>query len=65
MQKPLRITKGNNYNSNGPWPLFFISSLFLEDRNVFAKFDEIPSMNLLKDIMETVYTKAIENYKGK
>ena len=31
---------------------------------MFARFDEIPSMTLL-DIKETVYTKAIKNYKGK
>ena len=32
--------------------------------NVLAKFDEIPSMTL-KDFKESVYTKAIKNYKGK
>ena len=31
---------------------------------MFARFDEIPSMNLL-DIKETICTKAIKNYKGK
>ena len=31
---------------------------------MFARFDEIPSMTL-QDIKETVYTKAIKNYKGK
>ena len=31
---------------------------------MFARFDEIPLMNL-KDIEENVYTKAIKNYKGK
>ena len=31
---------------------------------MFARFDEIPSMTL-KDIKETVYTKAIMNNKGK
>ena len=63
IQKPLRITKGNKSNSIGPYPLiFFIISICLEDRNVFAKFDEIPSMTLF-DIKETVYTKAIKNYK--
>ena len=39
-------------------------SIYLEDRNVFARFDEIPSLTL-QDIKETVYTKAIKNYKGK
>ena len=41
----LRITKGNNSNSI---PI----SICLEDRNVFARFDEIPSMNL-KDNQRT------------
>ena len=36
----------------------------LEDRNVFSRFDEVPSITL-KDIKETVYTKTIKNYKGK
>ena len=46
IQKPLRITKGNNFNSIGPWPLIFISSIGHTLMNVFAKFDEIPSMTL-------------------
>ena len=44
--------------------MFIIISICLEDRNVFTRFDEIPLMTL-KDIKETVYTKAIKNYKGK
>ena len=44
-------------------PLVFIS-ICLEERNVFARFNEFPSMNLL-DIKENVYTKVIKNYKGK
>ena len=44
-------------------PLVIIS-ICLEDRNVLARFDEIPSMTL-KDNKETVYIKAIKNYKGK
>ena len=31
---------------------------------MFARFDEIPSITFY-DIKETVYTKAIKNYKGK
>ena len=31
---------------------------------MFARFDEIPFINLL-GIKETVYTKAIKKYKGK
>ena len=64
IQKSLRITKGNNSNSIGPYTLFILINTCLEDRNVFARFDEIPSMTLY-DIKETVYTKAIKNYKGK
>ena len=45
-------------------PTLVIISICLEDRNVFARFDEIPSMTLL-DIQETVNTKAIKTYKGK
>ena len=46
------------YRTIGP-----LVSICLEDRNVFARFDEIPSMTLY-DIKETVYTKSIKNYKG-
>ena len=52
IQNPLRITKGNNSNSIGPKPLIFISSIGHVHMNVFAKFDEIPSM-ILQDIKET------------
>ena len=52
IQKPLRITKVNNSNSIGLWPLIFISSFGHMRMNVFAKFDEIPSM-ILQDIKET------------
>ena len=38
-------------------------SIHLEDRNVFARFDEISYIT--QDIKETVYKKAIKNYKGK
>ena len=47
------------YRTIGP-----LVSICLEDRNVFARFDKIPLMTL-EDIKETVYTKAIKNYKGK
>ena len=46
IQKLLRITKGNNSNSIGPYSLFFIISICLEDRNVFARFDKIQTMTL-------------------
>ena len=44
-----------------PSSLVFIISICLEDRNVFARFDEIPSMTLY-DIKETVYTKRNNPY---
>ena len=59
IQKPLRITKGNNSNSIGSYPLIFIISICLEDRNVFARFNEIPSMTL-QDTKETVYKSHLE-----
>ena len=52
IQKPLRITKGNNSYSIGPSPQFFISSICLVRMKVFAKFAEITSMTL-QDIKET------------
>ena len=48
------------YRTIGPT----LVSICHEDRNVFTRFDQIPSMTLY-DIKETVYTKAIKNYKGK
>ena len=45
----LRIKKGNNSNSIGPllFGFYYIKlCICLEDRNVFARFDEIPSMTL-------------------
>ena len=33
-------------------------SICLEDRNVFARFDEIPSMNLVREKM-CIFTKAM------
>ena len=58
----LRITKGITPILLAPSSKAFIISICLENRNVFARFDGIPS---LKDIKETVYTKVIKNYKGK
>ena len=43
-QNPLRITKGNNSHRIGPYPSFSIINVYLEDINVFARFDEIPSL---------------------
>ena len=42
----LRVTKGNNSNSMTPCSKVFIVSICLEDRIVFARFDEIPLMTL-------------------
>ena len=42
----LRITKGNYSDNISPQLLVFIIGVCLEDRNVFAKFDEILSMTL-------------------
>ena len=49
IQKPLRITKGNNSHRNGPLSLFFITIICPVDINVYARFDEIPTITL-KDI---------------
>ena len=45
-KKPLRITKGNNSKVLAPSSQVFIITICLENRNVFARFDEIPSMTL-------------------
>ena len=51
-QNALRITKGNNSNKIGPWPFFYSNTnVHLVDINVFAKFNEIPSL-LVQDIKE-------------
>ena len=49
---PLRITKGNNSHKNGPSSLRFIIIICPVDMNVYARFDEIPSITL-KDIKKT------------
>ena len=52
IHKPLRITKGNNSHRNGPSSLLFIIVICSVDMNVYAGFDEIPSITL-KDIKKT------------
>ena len=52
IHKPLRITKGNNSHRNGPSSLLFIIIICPVDMNVYARFDEIPSITL-KDIKKT------------
>ena len=49
IDKPLRITKGNNSHRNRPSSLLFIIIICPVDMNVYARFDEIPSITL-KDI---------------
>ena len=44
IQKPLRITKGNNSHRISPY--FFAISICYVNMNVFARFDEILSMTL-------------------
>ena len=52
IHKPLRITKGNNSQRNGPSSLLFIIIICPVDMNVYARFGEIPSITL-KDIKKT------------
>ena len=52
IHKPQRITKGNNSHRNGPSSLLFIIIICPVDMNVYARFDEIPSITL-KDIKKT------------
>ena len=53
VQKPIRIIKGNNSHRIGPSPyFFFIISICHVKMNMFAGFDEIPSM-APHDIKET------------
>ena len=46
IQKPFRITKGNNSNGIGPQALTFYMNMCLVYMNVFARFDEIHSKTL-------------------
>ena len=43
-QNASRITKGNNSNRISPSHFYSITNVHLVDSNVFAKFDEIPSL---------------------
>ena len=61
IQKSLRITKGNNSLTIAPSPNIFIISISLVDLNVFARFDEIPSMSL-QDIKKTKRTGCTTAY---
>ena len=46
IQKPLRITKGNNSHRISPSPSFFAISTCHINMNVCVRFDEILSMTL-------------------
>ena len=52
IHKPLRIIKGNNSHRNGPSSLLFTIIICPVDMNVYARFDEMPSITL-KDIKKT------------
>ena len=52
IHNPLRTTKGNNSHRNGPSSLLFILIICPIDMNVYARFDEIPSITL-EDIKKT------------
>ena len=60
IHKPLRITKGNNSDRNGPSFLLFIIIICPVDMNVYASFDEIPSITL-KDIKKTKHYGRTDN----
>ena len=62
IHKPLRITKGNNSHRNGPSSLLFIIIICPVDMNVYARFDEIPSITL-KDIKKTKRYGRTDNVK--
>ena len=66
-QNPLRviITKGNNSKQNWPLSIFSNTNVPLADSNVFAKFDEMPSLPV-QDIYKekTKCCGQIKNYKG-
>ena len=62
IHKPLRITKGNNSHRNGPSLLLFIIIICPVDMNVYARFDEIPSITL-EDIKKTKHYGRTENMK--
>ena len=62
IHKPLRITKGNNSHRNGPSSLLFIIIICPVDMNVYARFDEIPSITL-KDINKTKHYAQTDSVK--
>ena len=59
----LKITKGNNSTEFTPSPFYSNTIVHLVDINVFAKFDEIPSLPV-QDITEKPNCCTTKNYKG-
>ena len=59
IHKPLRITKGKNSHRNGPSSLLFIIVICPSDMDVYARFDEIPSITL-KDIKKTKHYRRMD-----
>ena len=62
-QNALRITKGNNLTELAPSPYFSIINVHLVNINVFAKFDEIPSLPV-QIIKEKPKCLRLRNTKG-
>ena len=62
IHKPLRITKGNNSYRNDPSSLLFIIIICPVDMNVYARFDEIPSITV-EDIKKTKRYGRTDNVK--
>ena len=65
IQKPLRITKGNNSHRISPY--FFAVIICHVNMNVCARFEEILINGSLSYVENSVYVyrKAFENYKEK
>ena len=61
-QNALRITKGNN-SELAPSPFYSNTNVHLVDINVFAKFDEIPSLPV-QDIKEKPKCRGQRITKG-
>ena len=62
-QNPLRITKGITLTELALSPYFSIINVYLEDINVFARFDEIPSLPV-ENIKENFNVWKLESKKN-
>ena len=58
-QNALRITQGNNSTELVPSLFYSNTNVHLVDINVFAKFDEVPSLPV-QDINQTVVDKVLQ-----